>query len=154
MNRADDPARNLLIRQILSARELPDVLAAMEALRQWMREHPDDQGMRDGFEQLSLMQDIHEWRVANPEEWAAEQEAERRVIAAHQPERDRMLRDALGARTAAQLDWAEQALFQWAADYPEDVGRSLGIVEALEQVLARREALATQEEPVLAGRAA
>ena len=40
------------IRQVLSARELPDVLAAMEALKQWMQEYPDDQGMRDGFEQL------------------------------------------------------------------------------------------------------
>lgn len=154
MNRADDPVRNRVIRQALSARELPDVLAATEALRQWMQEHPDDQGMRDGFEQLSLLQDIHEWRAANPEEWAAEQEAERQAIAAHAPERERMLRDARGARTAAELDRAEQALFQWNADHPEDMGRELGILEALEQVLTRREALASQEEPALAGRAA
>ena len=154
MNRADDPVRQRLIHQVLGARTLPTIAEASRALKQWMQDHPDDQGMRDGFEALAMMQEIEEWKLAKPEEYEAQQEAERRAIAAHQPERDRMLRDALRARTAAQLDRAEQELFQWVADYPEDVGRELGIIEALEQVLTRREALASQEEPVLAGRAA
>jgi len=119
-----------------------------------MQERPDDQGMRDGFEALAMMQEIQEWKLANPEEWQAQQEAERRAVAALEPERGQMLRDAHQARTLAQLDRAERDLFQWAADHPEDVGRDLGIIEAMESVLTRREALAAQPEPVLAGRAA
>lgn len=154
MDLANDPARKRLIAQMFSANTLAEANAAIEAVKQWRREHPEDLGILDGGEILSHVKDYEEWKLANPEEWAAQQEAERRAVAAHQPERDRMLRDVLGARTAAQLDRAEQTLFQWAADHPEDVGRELGIIEALEQVLTRREALATQPEPVLAGRAA
>jgi len=151
---ANDPARKRLIAQQSSVNTLAEANAAIEAVKQWRREHPKDFGILDGGEILSHLKDYEEWKLANPEEWTAEQEVERRAIAAHQPERERMLRDALGARTAAELDRAEQALFQWNADYPEDAGRELSIVEALEQVLTRRAALATQEEPVLAGRAA
>ena len=154
MDRVEDPARERLNRRVLSARGLPDVLAAKEALRQWMRDHPDDQGMREGFEQLFLMQEIAEWKLANPEEWQAQQEAERRAVAALEPERGQLLRDARQARTLAQLDRAERELFQWVAEHPEDLNRDLGIIEAMESVLTRREALAAQPEPVLAGRAA
>lgn len=154
MDLANDPARKHLIAQRSSVNTLAEANAAIEALKQWRREHPEDLEIVSGGEVLSHLKDYEEWKLANPEEWEAQQEAERRAIAAHQPERDRMLRDALGARTAAELDWAAQALFQWAADYPEDVGRDLGVIEALGQVLTRREALATQEQPALAGRAA
>ena len=153
MIRTDDPKRERLIRQVLGARTLPAIAEASQALRQWMQERPDDQGMRDGFEALAMMQEIQEWKLANPEEWQAQQEAERRAVAALEPERGQMLRDARQARTLAQLDRAERDLFQWAADHPEDVGRDLGIIEAMESVLTRREALAAQPEPVLAGRA-
>lgn len=154
MDLANDPARKRLITQRSSVNTLAEANAAIEALKQWRREHSDDFGILDGGEMLSHFKDYEEWKLANPEEYEAQQEAERRAIAAHQPERDRMLRDARGARTAAQLDRAERELFQWAADHPEDVGRDLGIIEAMEQVLTRREALATQGEPALAGRAA
>ena len=154
MDFINDPARKRLITQMFSANTLAETNAAIEALKQWRREHPEDFGILDGGEILSHLKDYEEWKLANPEEYEAQQEAERCAIAAHQPERDRMLREALGARTGAQLDRAKQELFQWAADYPEDVGRELGILEALEQVLTRREALASQEEPALAGRAA
>lgn len=154
MDRVEDSPRERLNRRVLSARGLPDVLAAKEALRQWMRDHPDDHGMRYGFEQIFHLQEIEEWKLANPEEWQAQQEAERRAVAALEPERGQMLRGARQARTLPQLDRAEQELFQWAADHPEDVGRDLGIIEALESVLTRREALAAQPEPMLAGRAA
>lgn len=153
MIRTDDPKRERLIRQVLGARTLPAIAEASQALRQWMQERPDDQGMRDGFEALAMMQEIQEWKLANPEEWQAQQEAERRAVAALEPERGQMLRDARQARTLVQLDRAERDLFQWAADHPEDVGRDLGIIEAMESVLTRREALAAQPEPVLAGRA-
>lgn len=154
MDSINDPTRKRLITQMFSANTLAEAVAAIEALKQWRREHPDDLGIVDGGEVLSHFKDYEEWKLANPEEWAAQQEMERREISAHQPERDRMLRDALSARTPAQLDRAERELFQWADDYPDDVGRELGISEALEQVLTRREALATQEQPALAGRAA
>ena len=154
MSRAEDPARDRLNRRVLSARGLPDVLVAKEALRQWMQDHPDDQGMRAGFGQLFLIQEIEEWKLANLEDWQAQQEGERRTIAAHAPKRGRMLRDAHQARTLAQLDRAERDLFQWAADHPEDVGRDFGIIETMESVLTRREALEAQPEPMLAGRAA
>lgn len=154
MIRIDDPKRQRLIRQVLGARTLPAIAEASQALRQWMQERPDDQGMRDGFEALAMMQEIREWEIANPEEWQAQQEAERRAVAALEPERGRMLRNARLARTVAQFDRAERELYQWAADHPEDVGRDLGIIEALESVLTRREELAAQPEPMLAGRAA
>ena len=85
MSRAEDPARDRLNRRVLSARGLPGVLVAKEALRQWMQDHPDDQGMRAGFEQLFLIREIEEWKLANLEDWQAQQEAERRTIAAHAP---------------------------------------------------------------------
>jgi len=154
MDFINDPARKRLIAQRSRVSTLAEANAAIEAVKQWRREHPEDLEIVSGGEMLSHFKDYEEWKLANPEEWEAQQEAERRAIAAHQPKRDRMLRDALRARTAAQLDRAEQELFQWAADYPEDVGRELGILEALEQVLTRREALASQEQPALAGRAA
>ena len=119
-----------------------------------MQDHPDDQGMQAGFEHLFLIQEIEEWKLANLEEWQAQQEAERRTIAAHAPKWGRMLRDAHQARTLAQLDRAERDLFQWAADHPEDVGRDFGIIETMESVLTRREELEAQPEPMLAGRAA
>jgi len=150
MDLTNDPARKRLIAQRSSVNTLAEVNAAIEATRQWRREHPEDLEIVSGGEALSHFRDYEEWKLANPKEW----EAERQASAAHAPERERMLRDALGARTAAELDRAEQELFQWNADYPEDTGREMGIIEALKQVLTRRDALATQEEPVLAGRAA
>ena len=154
MIRTDDPKRQRLIRHVLGARTLPAIAEASQALSQWMQECPDDQGMRDGFEALAMMQEIREWEIANPEEWEAQQEAERRAVAALEPERGQMLRGARQARTLAQLDRAERELYQWVADHPEDMNRDLGIIEALEAVLTRRAALAAQPEPMLAGRAA
>ncbi len=55
-----EPAREAVTKKVLSARALPDILEAQQALRAWIKAHPEDEGMRDGFEQLSLMQDIAE----------------------------------------------------------------------------------------------
>jgi len=55
-----DTARELVTKKVLSARSLPDVREAQQVLRDWIKDHPEDEGMRDGFEQLSLMQDIAE----------------------------------------------------------------------------------------------
>ena len=63
---AHDEARECLTDQVLSATTLDEIHAATQALREWIKTYPEEKGMRDGFEQLSLMQDI-----------AEEQEAER-----------------------------------------------------------------------------
>jgi len=63
MTRVDvdtETAREAVTKVVLSARALPDVLKAQQVLRAWVKAHPEDEGMRDGFEQLSLMQDIVE----------------------------------------------------------------------------------------------
>jgi len=148
---ANDPARENLINQMFSARTLAEAVTAIEAVKQWRQTPPEDYAILDGGEVLSHFKDYEEWKLANPETWAAEQEAERRAIAAHQPEREQMLRHARAARTLAQLDRAEQELLQWVTDFPEDAGRELGIVEALEQVVTRREALEGKASVVLAG---
>jgi hypothetical protein len=69
-----DRARERLTRQVLGAKTLPEVLAATEALREWMRAHPEEDFMRDGFEQLAQMQEI-----------AEEEEAQRARQTAVQP---------------------------------------------------------------------
>ena len=48
-----DLARELVIGQCLSADTLPEIEAATEVLREWMTAHPEEQGMRAGFEQMS-----------------------------------------------------------------------------------------------------
>ena len=55
-----DAARERVTKKVLSARSLPDIRKAQKMLRDWIKAHPEDEGMRDGFEQLSLMQDIAE----------------------------------------------------------------------------------------------
>jgi hypothetical protein len=106
----------------------------------------------DGGEILSPQKDCEKWKLANPNEWVAQQEAERCAIAAHEPERHRMLKQAGRARTVAELGRAEEALFEWIARYPEDAGRELGIIEVLAQMGTRQEAL--EKPPVLMGWAA
>jgi hypothetical protein len=60
-------ARELLTEQVLDATTLPEIQSARHALREWIKAHPEDEGMSDAFEQLALMEDI-----------AREQETERR----------------------------------------------------------------------------
>ncbi|HLK60301.1 MAG TPA: hypothetical protein VKU00_27305 [Chthonomonadaceae bacterium] len=55
MNYANDPKRRLLIAQVLGATTLPEIEEATQALQQWVKDHPDDLGIVDGFEQLALM---------------------------------------------------------------------------------------------------
>lgn len=53
-------ARERLSEQVLSADSLVEIEDAKQALRQWMQLHPEEQGMRDGFEQLYTIQEIIE----------------------------------------------------------------------------------------------
>jgi hypothetical protein len=59
-----DRAREALREQVLDATTLKEVLAAQQALREWIKAHPEDVGMSDAFEQLSLMQEIAEEQKA------------------------------------------------------------------------------------------
>jgi hypothetical protein len=54
-------ARECLTWQVLSAKTLTEIKAAQQALRTWIEQYPEErEWMRDGFEQLSIMQDIAE----------------------------------------------------------------------------------------------
>ena len=55
-----DKARAALTQQVLGAKTVPEIAAARQALRDWLTVHPEEQGMRWGFEQLPQMQEIAE----------------------------------------------------------------------------------------------
>ena len=58
-------ARERLLEQVLNADTLSEIEDAKKVLREWMRAHPDEQGMRDGFEQLYTIQEIIEAEEAS-----------------------------------------------------------------------------------------
>lgn len=58
-------ARERLSEQVLSANTLLEIEEAKAALRQWMQLHSEEQGMRDGFEQLYTIQEIIEAEEAS-----------------------------------------------------------------------------------------
>jgi len=53
-------ARERVSEQVLTANTLPEIEAAKQVLREWMKAHPEEQGMRAGFEQLYTLQEIIE----------------------------------------------------------------------------------------------
>lgn len=57
-------ARERVSEQVLSANTLPEIEAAKQVLREWMKAHPEEQGMRAGFEQLYTIQEIIEGEEA------------------------------------------------------------------------------------------
>ncbi len=59
-----DGARERVTKTVLSARTLPEIEAAKQVLREWMKAHPEEQGMRAGFEQLYTIQEIIEGEEA------------------------------------------------------------------------------------------
>ena len=60
-----DKARKGDSKQVLSADTLPEIGAAKQVLREWMKAHPEEQGMRWGFE-LYTIQEIIEAEEAEP----------------------------------------------------------------------------------------
>jgi len=66
MRFSDNPERERILDEVLDARTLQEIAAAAQELRGWLRRNPEDTGIREAFEGLSLMRDI-----------AEEQEAER-----------------------------------------------------------------------------
>ena len=61
-----DEARERVSDQVLRANTLPEIEAAKQILREWMKAHPEEQGMRAGFEQLYTIQEIIEAEEAEP----------------------------------------------------------------------------------------
>ena len=64
MNFADHPERERILDQALDARTLPENAVATRELRGWIQQNPDDIGIREAFEGLSLMHDIAEEQEA------------------------------------------------------------------------------------------
>ena len=64
MNNELDLDRERVTKQCLSADSLPEIEAAKQVLREWMQAHPEEQGMRAGFEQLYTIQEIIETEEA------------------------------------------------------------------------------------------
>ena len=62
MSSTPDTARQQLIRQVRGARSLAEIGDATQALHRWLAQHPDDLGIVDGFEALSMMQECAEAR--------------------------------------------------------------------------------------------
>ena len=56
----DAAAREVVTKTVLKARSRLEVQEAQRILRDWIKARPEDEGMRDGFEQLSLMLDTAE----------------------------------------------------------------------------------------------
>lgn len=55
---AHDLERDRLTNQVLDATTLQEIGAARRLLQNWIKLHPDEEGMSDAFEQLSLLEDI------------------------------------------------------------------------------------------------
>ena len=64
MNFVDNLERERILDQALDARTLPEIAVAPQELREWVRQNPQDVGIREVFEGLSLMQDIAEEQAA------------------------------------------------------------------------------------------
>lgn len=60
LNNDLNEARERVSEQVLRANTLPEIEAAKQVLREWMKAHPEEQGMRAGFEQLYTIQEIIE----------------------------------------------------------------------------------------------
>ena len=107
MNYQDNPERDRLTRQILSADTLPEIHAAQAALRLWRERYPEDWGILDAGEQLSLIKDALLEDDSPPGQspsWTERQRLEYQVI---------------GARTLPKIAAARPALRQWAERHPE-----------------------------------
>ena len=103
----DDPEREVLIRQMLRANTLPKVYAAQAALRQWHQRYPEDWGILDGGEQLSLIEDALLEDDSPPGQslsWTEWQRLEYRVM---------------DARTPPEIAEARRALNDWRENLPE-----------------------------------
>ncbi len=63
-NSSHQPERQRILDYALNARSLPEIEQATQALRKWVCCHPDDVGIQEAFEGLSLLRDIAEEQEA------------------------------------------------------------------------------------------
>ena len=130
MNFLDDPRREPLINQILSARTLPEVEAAQVALRAWHQRYPDDWGILDGGEQLSHFHDaLLEGYVpfSKPVSWTEWQWVECQ---------------AMGARTLPDIHDSRHALTEWTERHsdetmPETLETLFLLLDVVEEQIGR-----------------
>jgi len=117
MDFVDDPARVRLVRQIRNAETLAEVRAAQSALGRWCQEHPQDSGILDAGEELSLLVDALMEDDSPPGQspsWTEWQRLEYQVI---------------GARSLPEIAAARPALRQWAEHHPGQT--DAGLLETL-----------------------
>ncbi len=107
-----DEAREQVTKIVLSARTLPQLESAKQVLHNWIEAHPDEQGMRDGFEQLYTIQEIIEDEDAR--------RAAGEIIPPVCSERNRILDQARDAQTEDQSRWATYELWEWLRRNPAD----------------------------------
>ncbi len=143
-------ARDRVTRQVLQANSLLEIEAAKQVLRDWLKAHPAEQGMRDGFEQLYTIQEIIEDEDAR--------RAAGEVIPPVPSERERILDQARDARTEAENQWAAYELWDWLRRNPADldVRAEFERFPAMKGILEEVDAERTHEsrQPVEAGQAA
>jgi hypothetical protein len=74
MSVTSNAEREQQLNQVLDATNLSEIAPARQSLRDWLQHHPEDVGMRDGFEQLAMMQEIAE-TAADDDTTAGERKA-------------------------------------------------------------------------------
>jgi hypothetical protein len=107
MDFRDDPSRTTLILQIRSADTLSEVHAAQLALREWRQQKPQDWGILDAGEELSLLEDALLEDDSPPGQspsWT---------------EWQRLEYQAMGVRTLPEIAVARHSLRQW-QEYPAE----------------------------------
>ncbi|HLK61630.1 MAG TPA: hypothetical protein VKU00_34100 [Chthonomonadaceae bacterium] len=67
MNNLNTPEREHLILFAHEANTLEEIEQATDALRQWVRQHPEDLGIRDAFEPLSHRKDFLQTEASKSE---------------------------------------------------------------------------------------
>lgn len=66
-----DLDRERLTNLVLDATTLTEIHLAQHLLRDWIKVYPEEEGMRDAFEQLSLLEDVALEEAKPPAERAA-----------------------------------------------------------------------------------
>ena len=113
MDYSNNPARLLLIQQINCADTLAEVHAAQDALRLWRHQHPEDLGIWDAGEELSLLEDAlleDDSPPGKSPSWTVWQQLEYEVM---------------GAQTLPAIAAARHALHQWAERHPGETAPDL-----------------------------
>lgn len=106
MDPLNDPTRAALIQQIRNPETLSEVRAALSALRRWRQQYPQDWGILDAGEELSLLED-------------ALLEDDAPLGQLFRSERDRLNYQAMGAQTLPEVYAARHALSEWVESHPE-----------------------------------